>query len=462
MITRAAMLPHPPCAIPEIGISELKDMKATEEGYQMMADFIAEAKPDTIIISSPHTVMYRDYFNVSSGTHAHGDFSRFNAGRISFDVCYDEELTSALTQYCMKKQFPAGTEYDRDRELDHGTMVPLYFINQKYHDYKLVRIGLSGYSLTMHYQFGIYLNDIIQKMNRKAVYVASGDLAHCQKNDGPYGYRPEGPEYDKRIMETMGTGRFEELLEYDPAFLEQSMECGHRSFCIMAGVLDGYSVTPHVLSHEAPFGVGYGIVAYEVGDKDEERHFLKQYEQKEQHRIEDKAKHKDDYVRLAGMSLSNWIREHKRIAVPKDLPEQFVKQRAGVFVSIHEHGELRGCIGTISPVRKNIAEEIIENAISASVRDPRFDPISEEELPYLELSVDVLGETEPISDRSQLDVKRYGVICSAPDGRKGLLLPNLEGVDTVDQQISIAARKGGIDPEEDDMKLERFEVVRHV
>lgn len=462
MIIRTVMVPHPPCGIPEIGISELKDMQVTEEGYQKMADFIAETKPDTIIVTSPHAVMYRDYFNISSGSHARGDFSSFHAGSISFDVDYDEELTSALTQYCVDKQFPAGTEYDRDKELDHGTMVPLYFINQKYRNYKLVRIGLSGYPLTMHYRLGMYLDEIIEKLDRKAVIVASGDLAHCQKEDGPYGYQPEGPEYDKRIMETMGSGNFEELLEYDPDFLEQCMECGHRSFCIMAGALDGRAVTPHVLSHEAPFGVGYGIVTYDVGDKDERRHFLKQYEEKEQQKIEDRTKQEDAYVKLARMSLTSWIRGHKKIDLPDDLPEEMIGKRAGTFVSIHEHGELRGCIGTISAVRKNIAEEIIENAISASTRDPRFDPIDEEELPYLELSVDVLGETEPIQDKSQLDVKKYGVICSTSDGRRGLLLPNLDGVNTVDQQISIAARKGDIDPEDDEMKLERFEVVRHV
>ena len=114
------------------------------------------------------------------------------------------------------------------------------------------------------------------------------------------------------------------------------------------------------------------------------------------------------------------------------------------------------------PTRTNAAEEIIHNAISACSKDPRFEPITEDELPYLDLSVDVLSELEPIKDRSQLDVKKYGVICSTRDGRQGLLLPNLDGVDSVDQQISIACSKGDIDPEEDEVNLTRFEVVRHV
>ena len=134
-------------------------------------------------------------------------------------------------------------------------------------------------------------------------------------------------------------------------------------------------------------------------------------------------------------------------------------QRAGAFVSVHKYGRLRGCIGTILPACRNVAEEIISNAVSASVRDPRFEPITADELKYLDINVDVLGEPEKISSKDQLDVKRYGVIVTR-GAKRGLLLPDLEGVDTVDQQISIAKRKAGI-PEDAAVQLERFEVVRH-
>jgi AmmeMemoRadiSam system protein A len=134
-------------------------------------------------------------------------------------------------------------------------------------------------------------------------------------------------------------------------------------------------------------------------------------------------------------------------------------ERAGAFVSIHKQGRLRGCIGTILPVTECVAKEIIQNAISASTRDPRFSPITESELPYLEINVDVLTAPEDISSPAELDVKRYGVIVSC-GGRRGLLLPDLEGVDSVEQQIDIARQKGGIMPDED-VRLQRFEVVRH-
>lgn len=145
--------------------------------------------------------------------------------------------------------------------------------------------------------------------------------------------------------------------------------------------------------------------------------------------------------------------------IPENLPEEMYTQRAGVFVSIKKEGQLRGCIGTIQAVQPSIAEEIAENAVSASVKDPRFSPIEPEELEKLVISVDVLGDTEKIDSEDMLDVRRYGVVVT--EGyRRGLLLPNLEGIDTVKEQVRIARQKAGIG-EQEEVQLERFEVIRH-
>ena len=146
-------------------------------------------------------------------------------------------------------------------------------------------------------------------------------------------------------------------------------------------------------------------------------------------------------------------------ALPEDLSEDLRQRRAGAFVSIKEDGRLRGCIGTIQAVQTCLAEEIIYNAVSACSQDPRFSPIQPKELERLVISVDVLGDAERIDSPEQLDVKRYGVIVTNGT-RRGLLLPDLEGVDHVRQQIAIAKQKAGIGDEED-VELERFEVVRH-
>ncbi len=177
----------------------------------------------------------------------------------------------------------------------------------------------------------------------------------------------------------------------------------------------------------------------------------------------------DAYVTLARRTIELYVRERKIFRAwagepaaegVLELPAEMISRRAGAFVSIHENGDLRGCIGTIAPTRGSLAEEIVSNAIAASTRDPRFMPIGEDELDKLEISVDVLGEAEPIDSPDKLDVKRYGVIVSK-GMRRGLLLPDLEGVDTVEDQIDIAKRKAGISPWEEGVELFRFEVVRH-
>ena len=175
----------------------------------------------------------------------------------------------------------------------------------------------------------------------------------------------------------------------------------------------------------------------------------------------------DGYVKLAWASLESYIRSRKKLKVPKDipselkdsLPDEIFSKRAGAFVSIHKNGRLRGCIGTIAPTKDSIAEEIIQNAISASTRDPRFEPITEDELDMLEVNVDILGEPEDIESIEQLDVKRYGVIVTS-GYKRGLLLPDIEGIDDPETQVSIAMNKGGIRPSEK-YSLQRFEVVRH-
>ena len=213
------------------------------------------------------------------------------------------------------------------------------------------------------------------------------------------------------------------------------------------------------LSYEGPFGVGYGICAYQAGGEDARRNFKAQFEEKERVRLQKQRGQEDAYVRLARKAIETYVRTGQEIQVPKGLPAEMGSQQAGAFVSIKEDGRLRGCIGTIRPVCPSLAEEVIQNAISACSRDPRFPPITEDELDKLSVSVDVLGDTQEIESLGQLDVKRYGVVVSK-GYKRGLLLPNLEGVDTVEEQVAIARQKAGVGPEEK-VRLERFEVVRH-
>lgn len=169
-------------------------------------------------------------------------------------------------------------------------------------------------------------------------------------------------------------------------------------------------------------------------------------------------KAEDPYVRWARTVVESYVNTKTIPTLPSHLPEDMLSEKAGVFVSIKKEGQLRGCIGTFQPTTDNIALEIRNNAISASTRDPRFSPITRIELPKLIYSVDILGDVTPAT-YEELDPQKYGVIVKHHQ-KRGLLLPRLDGVDTVSEQIEIAARKAGIYDDED-IELFKFEVVRH-
>lgn len=450
------MVPHPPMIIPGVGKGSEITIKKTIDSYEEISKEIASLEPDTIIISSPHSVMYSDYFHISPGHSADGSFVSFGDDKTHFNEEYDVDLVLEIEKECKKASFPAGTLGEKDSSLDHGTMVPLYFIRKRYHNFKIVRIGLSGLSLAEHYQFGMIIQSTIERSNKRIVYIASGDLSHKLQTNGPYGFVKEGPIYDERIIKTMSLGNFGELLEYDESFLDKVSECGHRSFTIMAGVFDGISVQSKFYSHEDITGVGYGICSYYPEYLDNNRKYLDRYLEKEKKRIQ--MLPNDSYVSLARKTIHEYIKNGKVISVPNDLPMEF-NYRAGVFVSLHKFGLLRGCIGTFLPVTNSIAEEIIRNAIASSTEDDRFSPVRIDELDYLEINVDVLSTPEKISSIEELNPKKYGVIVSS-GFKRGLLLPDLDGIDTIDKQISIARRKGNIKDDEE-IRLERFEVIRH-
>ena len=458
-ILAAFMVPHPPMIVPEVGRGSEKQIEKTIRAYEKVADQIAALKPDTIIISSPHSIMYSDYFHISPGSRASGSFADFGAPQVRFELDYDEELVEHLVDKAEEGGFPAGTLGEKRPELDHGTMVPLWFILKKYKNFKLVRTGLSGYDLLKHYEYGMMIKDVVEELGRKVVYVASGDLSHKLQEYGPYGFAEEGPVYDKRIIEVCSAARFGELFDFDESFCDKAAECGHKSFVIMAGALDGRAVEATQYSHEDITGVGYGICSFIPKGDDEKRHFLTARLKKVEEELEDKRQKSDVYVKLARESAEYFVKNGDVLPLPAWVPEDLLDSQAGAFVSVHKFGALRGCIGTIAATQKNLALEIIHNAVSAVSKDPRFEPVTDDELKYLEINVDVLGQAQAIKSEAELDVKKYGVIVQS-GYKRGLLLPDLDGVDTVEQQVSIAKRKGGIAPG-DKVELFRFEVVRH-
>ncbi|MFA7075257.1 MAG: AmmeMemoRadiSam system protein A [Candidatus Izemoplasmatales bacterium] len=447
-LTKSYIVPHPPLIIPGIGNGEEKKIENTVRAYQKISEEILSIKPDTIIISSPHSKSYYDYIQISSGEYGEGSFKEFGAD-LSIKCQYDQQFIEKLNLLLEKNSFPAGTEGLQQTALDHGTMIPLFFIKQKYQNFKLVRISISGLALKTHFQLGELINQVISESDKKYVYIASGDLSHKLKSTGPYGYAKEGVEFDNKIVSIIKDNKLKDLLKFEEGFCNKAAECGLKSFVIMAGVLNNYNISSELLSYEGPFGVGYAVASF-LNNHDLE---IKKSGK------EEKKKEEDEYVGLAKKSLEYYFKNQKKYSDFSNVPKIMKDSKAGVFVSLHKYGQLRGCIGTIQPVTSSIASEIVQNAVSAAVRDPRFSPVVFSELPFLEISVDVLTKPELVKSIDELDPLIYGVIVSC-NNRSGVLLPDLEGIDSVEQQINIALQKAGISSE-DNYEIKKFKVFRH-
>lgn len=458
-VVAAIAVPHPPIILPEIGKGEEKKIQHTTDSYREAIRFAASLKPETLVVLSPHSIVYADYFHISPGEEAEGDFGAFRAPQVKLHVKYDAAFASALALECDLAGVAAGTLGEKNSALDHATMIPLRFYQETGQDCKIVRIGLSGLSALEHYKLGQCIAEAAEGLGRRTVIIASGDLSHKLKEEGPYGFAAEGPVFDRQVTQALQDGAFDRLLAFDPDFCESAAECGLRSFQIMAGAFDRKEVKSRLLSYEGPFGVGYAVATFEVTGDNAERDFGRRYRQAQEQKLQAMRDAEDSYVRLARFSLEHAVRSGERAPLPQDTPQELLTRRAGAFVSLHKDGRLRGCIGTILPTENTLAQEIMQNAISAAERDPRFDPVTPEELQQLCISVDVLSQPEQITSPEQLDVRRYGVIVQS-GAKRGLLLPDLPGVDTIAQQIAIAREKGGI-REEDEVTLWRFEVTRH-
>lgn len=459
VIKKAYIVPHPPLIIPEVGKGEEQAVSATIDAYHEIGRQIKDLAPDVIIVTTPHGPAFSDYIHISSSPCLKGSFKMFGVPEVTLKFSSEKELIDSIIETAKGCGIDAGGEGTHDKELDHGALIPLYFVSQYYTDFTLVRISISGHSLEQLYTFGNCIQEAIFNYNKNVVFIGSGDLSHKLTVDGPYGFAPEGPRFDKYLTEAIKNSDFKKLLTINSDLYHKAGECGLRSFAIMAGALNGLSVSSTILSYEGPFGVGYLTASLSINGYDLSRDLVSFIECRHRSEIEVTRKAEDPYVLLARTSLEHYVRKGKALEVPDYLPQEMTSLSKGVFVSIKKHGHLRGCIGTISPVNGNTAEEIIQNAISAGTRDPRFNPIKGFELKDLVYSVDILEEPEPIKSINDLDVTRYGVIVTS-GYKRGLLLPDLEGVDTPEQQVEIALSKAGIQKDEK-YSLERFEVIRH-
>lgn len=461
-----ALSPHPPILIPEIGGHDRQYVASTEASMQKLCAEIAALQADVLVLITPHGPVFSDTVPILYADELRGSFQQFGASNIGFAYEYARPLADEIIHICTKRRLNAvrftsrdARSYGTSLQLDHGALVPLYFLNQAGVNIPIVVIGLAFLSLDRLYEIGLAIRGAIDESDCRVCVLASGDLSHRVTFDAPAGYDPKGEVFDRQIVQLLSSGDVMGIMQLDMDLVEAAGECGLRPIVMMLGTLDGNEIVSRVYSYEAPFGVGYAVAALEPGAKSELRRLSCSIDRAKRAAVQDIRTTESEPVRLARAAVEGYVGNGRRIDIPEHLSSMF-KQRAGVFVSIKKDGMLRGCIGTVSPTYQNIAEEIIENAVSAATRDPRFGSVEEYELEDLTYSVDILHRPEPVESLQELDPDRYGVIVRR-NQRVGLLLPRLEGVTSVEEQVFIACQKAGIDPGAEGVILERFEVTRY-
>jgi len=462
------ILPHPPIVVEAIGKENIEKCRKTQKAMKSVAKEIKEFSPDTIIVITPHGTVFSDAVTINYFDDLYGNLGNFGYSDISIEKKNNLSLVEEIYAESRMEDISIA-KLDRELcnrfsikgELDHGVIVPLYYINKIYSDFNLVHINYGGLSSDEHYKFGMAIQNACNNSEEKIVFIASGDLSHKLSDKGPYSFAKEGPVFDEKLIKLLKSKKTNELINMDNTLQKKAGECGKRSIDTLLGTLDGYDYTVKILSYEGPFGVGYGVVSFTSFVKDEERKLYADIVDKKKEISIKKKENEDAYVKLARKTIEEYVKNNKKLEPQDlDLPKEMKNSRAGVFVSIKNESGLRGCIGTTGTgVSKNLASEIVRNSIEAATNDPRFPAIEPWELEDLTITVDVLHKSELVKDKSNLDPNIYGVIVSS-DHKRGLLLPNLDGIETVDQQLNIALKKAGISQTED-YTVEKFKVTRH-
>ncbi|HYX28781.1 MAG TPA: AmmeMemoRadiSam system protein A [Pyrinomonadaceae bacterium] len=459
----AGIAPHPPIMVPEVGRDAIAEVRSSIDAMAELTRRLIAAKAETVVIISPHAPLERDAFIAYDGPQLHGDFANFRAPTATVNFDLDDELLNEITRAAANEQLMVMRI--RGYDLDHGTAVPLYFLQRHGWHGKVIALGYNFLSNEDHVRFGKCIREAIERSRRRAAFIASGDLSHRLKADAPAGYYPEAYRFDREVVDAIDSCATERIVNIDQNLRRAAGECGYRSMLVAIGAVPEDKPSCEVISYEAPFGVGYLVAQLvNVAPASESRAVATGSSDSLAARDESESTDRDPLGQLitglARKTIETFVDSGRIIDAPGNLVD-FFNARAGCFVSIKTRdGDLRGCVGTVEPVKTRLAEEIIYNAISAATRDPRFAPVQPDELPNLKYSVDVLSEPEPCRF-SDLDPENYGVIVEHQSGfPRGLLLPNLRGVDSAREQVEIAASKAGLDPLSN-LKFFRFRADRY-
>ncbi|MBM7561832.1 AmmeMemoRadiSam system protein A [Fusibacter tunisiensis] len=475
----AFLMPHAPVLIDKIGDWQTNDVQKTVASMKSIANEIAKLDPDTIIVISPHGPIFSDAIAIYNQSDYKGDFHAFGEFSLQYNFVKDADFIAQLIQtnaQCKGDYYPIDEPlfqtHQISEKLDHGVLVPLHFINEVVSRPKYVFMSYGHFSYKRLMENGYLLRAAIEALGKNIVVIASGDMSHALKDNGPYDYLPEGPQFDSLMVKAIDQNKPWDVFAASEKMIAGAKECGLRSYAMLLGLFLKSSIASRLYSYEGPFGVGYLCASfYEVGVAHRDSWYASLNEMWEKRTAESRQK-EHPYVQFARAVIASRV---KRMVPPKVIfqtthvvvdavriqisnLQEIQSIKRACFVSIKQEGQLRGCIGTLFPVYDNLLIEIYHNAMAAATKDGRFYPIQVEELNNLTVSVDVLSDMERVANFDGLDPKKYGVYLIS-NRKNGVLLPDLEGIKTVEEQVGIAASKGGFLVEEIE-EMYRFTVDR--
>lgn len=433
-------MPHAPVLIPLVGRGRERDASATVDAMRMASQWVVEKKPDVLVVVSPHAERASQAFGICRQEEWLGDLGRFGLEEIKLRLPGHPELAYRLAKVAEEQK--VKTWFVNSTEEDHGAFVPLWFLQEAGWSGPVLVVGLTMMDNWLEGAFGQAIRETIKRSGLKTVLIASGDMSHRLKPGAPAGFHQDASKFDLSVIDMLRGGNLDKVNSIDEVLRENAGEDVIASLRMASGVLQGASQGHRVLSYEGPFGVGYGVaILFE--------------EQMNEGSV------KQTGERLPGIARQSVT--DALIGVQSEPPppqNDFEKAANGVFVTLRtKAGRLRGCIGTLQPREKNTVAEVWRNARAAAFSDRRFEPLAKHELGDLEFEVSVLHGMESVASKADLDAKRYGVVVSTEDGRRGVLLPDLEGVESVEQQVMIASQKGMI-VEEEPVTFQRFQVSK--
>jgi AmmeMemoRadiSam system protein A len=403
-------------------------VRTTADAIRKLDGILSTVDATLAVVVSPHSPSSMTSLPVRRAARAFGDLSRFRAPQVHVEAQVDVMLAAALVADGQRAGF--SLTWAEETDLDHGIVVPLHSLPRTMANKRCIFLGVSGWPLHRFVEFGAWLQTRLRQ--RSAVLIASGDLSHRLTPDAPYGFRPEGPVFDRLVIDALRGQHWEQIEGLDPDLVEEAGECGLRPLAILLGAGRVAGLNSEVLSYEGPFGVGYPVVAFTPSAV---------------------AKSTLDVQTLGRQAIDTYLRTRRLIDPPQPIPVE-LREPSAVFVTLRKDGELRGCVGSVRPTEATAAHELIRYAVASAVRDPRFDPVRLDEVGALLIKVQLLDPAEPVDDISTLNPQTYGIIVRNGD-RQALLLPGIDGIETPEQQVRAACDKAGIDRYAP-LELERF------